>query len=93
MRVVRIEILPWNTSDMLCARSNRSSMIYLLLRGNRALSAPNVKDEPRLRPAGRLLRSRHDGRGRWLWRLVGPHFFDTMRHWTFDITAVRIALL
>ncbi len=36
--------------------------------------SPNVKDEPRLRPAGRLLRSRHDGRGRWLWRLVGLLF-------------------
>ncbi len=36
------------------------------------LLLPNVKDEPRLRPAGRLLRSRHDGRGRWLWRLVSP---------------------
>src|SRR5437879_5590986 len=50
--------------------------------------APNVKDEPRPRPA-RLLRHyvdesalsfdwsfnsrRRDGRGRWLWRLVGKY--------------------
>ena len=60
--------------------SHRSALFFSAI-------LPNVKDEPRPRPA-RLLRPsvahsavsfdsafvsrRRDGRGRWLWRLVGP---------------------
>src|SRR5438874_13495598 len=79
----------------------------MTLDANRHIGAdtPNVKDEPRPRPA-RLLRPsiahsvvsfdssfvsrRRDGRGRWLWRLVRP-FFHPMEPWSGEYFEDTIA--